>query len=469
MHPKTISIFLIVIFPFLFTGLVSGQSDFELRYIELEGLKKCKPQVVLRELPFMEGDQLNQVALLEAFQEAEDRLRNTGLFSSVELSIGSISADNQVDVKVEVVEAWYPYLIPVFELADRNFNVWFVEYNHDFKRTNYGLHFYHYNVSGRGDRYELLVQQGFTHKYETEYYAPFLSSKNKDLGLFVNALYTNNSDLNYATVDNQQLFHRDVDRFLFSRRRLIVGLENRNSIYLSQGLTFGFYKYMIDPYVENNLNADFLLGRSQQRFFTIAYNLKLDKRDERPYPMAGYYLNAGLVKEGIGVFDESDNLSLRLDYKKYQQFSERLSLAFRVFGDYGIQRNRPSFFQNRLLGYQDRYIRGYEYYVVDGLDALVTQADLRFKLFDRDFNWGKLMFLESYRIMPYQIFVVPFLDMGYARDPWAAASNTFNERFLPGYGIGVNFRLYYDKVFRFEWSRNVLGEMGFYLHWDLRV
>ena len=459
----------LLVFLLSFPIYLAAQQSFTIRYIEIEGLQKCKPQVVIRELPFQEGEVLDQITLLEVMDEAADRLRNTGLFSSTEVVIAEFAEDNLVDLKVQVVETWYPYLLPVFELADRNFNVWFVEYNRDFRRTNYGLHFYHFNVSGRGDRYELLIQRGFTHKYETEYYAPFLSKKRKNTGLFVNAMYTNSRDLNYITQDNRQVFHRDLDAFLFSRRRLIVGLEHRNSIYKTQGISLGAYRYLIDEQVQTDLNPDFLLGSVAQQFMTLEYTLLLDTRDERPYPMEGYLFKGIARKEGLGVFGEANNLFVSGDWRYYKRFSDRFSMSSRTYVKLGVQRNQLNFFQKRILGYQDQYIRGYEYYVMDGLDALLLKHDLRLKVMDQTINWGRLVWIESYKKMPTEVYVVPFLDLGYVNDPWESGTNTFNRSWLPGYGIGLNFRFYYDKVFRLEWSRNVLGEAGFYLHWDLRV
>lgn len=469
MLPKRILLLFYIACSLALPNALFGQDVFEIKYIKIEGLKKCKPRVVHRDLPFKEASVFQQADLMAALKEGENRLLNTGLFSTVKILVDKFYADNMVDIRVEVVEAWYPYLIPVFELADRNFNVWFVEYNHDFRRTNYGLHFYHFNVTGRGDRFELLVQQGFTHKYETEYYSPYLSAKRSKTGLFINLLYTNNKDLNYATKNNQQLFYRDPDKFLFSRRRFILGLEHRNSIYLTQGLSLGGYKYIIDDYVETDLNPDFLLGNTVQRFLSLEYTLQYDKRDERPYPMAGVFSKTTIRKEGLGLFGGSNNLYVSNDFRYYKQFTERFSLSTRTYVKLGLQRNPLNFFQKRILGYQEQFIRGYEYYVMDGLDAVLLKQDLRFKIFEQTINWGRLVWIDAYKKMPTEVYIVPFLDLGYANDPWSDQNNDFNGQILPGYGLGLNLRFYYDKVFRIEWSRNVLGEAGIYLHWDLRV
>ena len=469
MLPKRIIHLLLLTLLLALPNFLFGQDVFEIRYIKIEGLKKCKPRVVHRDLPFKEASVFEQAELMEALKEGENRLRNTGLFTSVKVLVDKFDVGNMVDIRVEIVEAWYPYIIPVFELADRNFNVWFVEYNRDFRRTNYGLHFYHFNATGRGDRYELLLQQGFTHKYETEYYAPFLSAKRSKTGLFVNVLYTNNRDLNFSTANNQQLFYRDPEAFLFSRRRLILGLEHRNSIYLTQGLSLGGYKYIVDDYVETDLNPDFLLGRDVQRFLSLEYSVLYDTRDERPYPMDGVYTKTILRKEGLGLFRESNNLYVSNDFRYYKQFTERFSMSTRTYFKLGLLRNPLNFFQKRILGYEEQFIRGYEYYVMDGLDAALVKQDLRFKVFDQTINWGRLVWIDAYKKMPTEVYVVPFFDMGIANDPWAVQSNDFNGRLLPGYGLGLNLRFFYDKVFRIEWSRNVLGEAGIFLHWDLRV
>ena len=53
------------------------------------------------------------------------------------------------------------YLLPsiIFELSDRNFNDWWVNFDHDFSRINYGGGFLQYNLTGRADVLEFTFRR----------------------------------------------------------------------------------------------------------------------------------------------------------------------------------------------------------------------------------------------------------------------------------------------------------------------
>jgi len=62
-----------------------------------------------------------------------------------------------------VSERWYTFPEPQFELADRNFNVWWNEQDHDFDRTEYGVDLLCYNFTGNYDLLEVKAI-GASHK-----------------------------------------------------------------------------------------------------------------------------------------------------------------------------------------------------------------------------------------------------------------------------------------------------------------
>ena len=76
--------------------------------------------------------------------------------------------------------------------------------------------------------------------------------------------------------------------------------------------------------------------------------------------------------------------------------------------------------------------------------------------------------LENFKKMPSRLFLATFTDIGQVNNPHYQADNQLPSNWLVGYGVGLNLVLYYDKVFRLEYSRNLLGEGGIFLHWDLR-
>ena len=67
----------------------------------------------------------------------------------------------------------------IFQLADRNFNEWWENYNHDLSRVIYGLKLYQYNMRGRNETLTLTAQFGFIQRYELMYRIPYLDKRQK--------------------------------------------------------------------------------------------------------------------------------------------------------------------------------------------------------------------------------------------------------------------------------------------------
>ena len=91
--------------------------------IQVEGNKKTKDKIILRELMFQE----NEVYALQNFQElrkkSEQNLMNTALFLKAEVSL--IEGDSgSSNILVKVIERWYLWPIPQVDIDERNFNVW---------------------------------------------------------------------------------------------------------------------------------------------------------------------------------------------------------------------------------------------------------------------------------------------------------------------------------------------------------
>ena len=66
------------------------------------------------------------------------------------------------------------------------------------------------------------------------------------------------------------------------------------------------------------------------------------------------------------------------------------------YGKYSFIRNKQPYYDNRALGFSEfTTMRGYEYYLVDGLDLAMLQTTARLLLFQGVNNYGKLVFLSA--------------------------------------------------------------------------
>lgn len=131
--------FLILLAGFLyFIDIATGQTV-TIQSITITGLKRTKESIVYRELTFAKGDTLIQNDLGPTLERNRNNLLNLGIFNEVIVNISEWNTQKDlVDITVEIKESWYIYAVPIAELADRNFNVWWTTYNHAFNRINIG-------------------------------------------------------------------------------------------------------------------------------------------------------------------------------------------------------------------------------------------------------------------------------------------------------------------------------------------
>ncbi|MCF8246426.1 MAG: BamA/TamA family outer membrane protein [Saprospiraceae bacterium] len=436
-----------------------------IRNIYVEGNHRTKTDIILRELDFGVNDTISLASLTERLVQNELKVLNTGLFTTAKFNFKEwVGATNEVGLLITVQEGWYVFPFPILEMADRNFNVWWDTYDHSLRRLNYGVRFYHTNLTGRRDQLKAVIQQGFTKKYELIYTLPFIN-ENKTLGLNVNFLHTREKEIGYTTAGDELVFSRNSDHPLLRRFRLGVGAQYRRRLDITHHFNLTFHENLIDESVRTELNPDYFLGNKEQRYLAASYQMVLDKRDIRPYPMHGFRLEAGAARHGLLIHEGMDALDVQAGYQQFFSFGKKWSTGFVVKGKLGLLRNKQPYYGSQALGYEPDFIRGYEYYVVDGLDFAYNKSLLRYRLFDRKFNLGPYMKLESFREMPLKLFLVLHNELGYAHNPFYSEGNPLANDLLWGTTLGLDLVLYYDKVFNFEVSRNRLGEYGFYLHW----
>ena len=88
--------------------LVTDLTSQTVNKIHIEGLSRTRESVVLREVLFKEGEVLEEGQV----DESLIRLRNTQLFSSVDIAVQPLEND-QVDLQISVQEKWTT--IPIFK------------------------------------------------------------------------------------------------------------------------------------------------------------------------------------------------------------------------------------------------------------------------------------------------------------------------------------------------------------------
>lgn len=449
---------------------VAAQSVVYIDGIHIQGNGKTKDNIILRELQFKQGDSIAIENLPQLIQLSEQMVMNTSLFNKATIRTDTtpLLADH-LQVYITVEEAWYLYPVPFFELADRNFNVWWVEQKRSLQRVNFGTDFTHTNFTGNADRLKIGAKYGYTQSYFVSYSLPYINRR-QTLGLSSEVSFARNREVNYATTGNKQLFFRHDNEFLYSRFRADVGLKFRPGMRTFHQFNFSYHQNSIADSVATYLNPHFFeYGESLQRYFSLSYQFTFDSRDVRPYPMNGKFISAKLERDGLGFFNDRNALTLFAYFDQYYMLNPRLSMALKTGGKASLIRSRQPYSDNRAIGFGKNYLHGYDYYVIDGMDMGFIKTTTRFKLFENDIKLGRLMPIRQFRAMPVKVFVAGSSDFGYVHEPYNEISNPLANRLLWGGGIGLDFVFFYDKVLQIEYSVNHLLEKGVFLHLNLNI
>jgi len=118
---------IVFLFLFLILSFLSfSQKEIKISSIEINGNKVTKDAVILRELTFETETSLSRESLEKKMKESEENLSNLTLFNFAEIQ--SEIKDDKANIVVNVVERWYIWPYPIFELSERNFNVWWDEF-----------------------------------------------------------------------------------------------------------------------------------------------------------------------------------------------------------------------------------------------------------------------------------------------------------------------------------------------------
>jgi outer membrane protein assembly factor BamA len=450
---------------FLSIGLYAQQEKVVVDRISISGNEHTKPEVIFRELLFELGDSIPVDQLSDILQRSKEFLVNTGLFTRVEVYFKNWEAiTNKIHVQVDVQEAWYIFPVPIFEWVDRNFNVWWVEQQRDLNRINLGIDFTHINLTGRRDRLNFQAKYGYVRQYGLKYAFPYLN-KAKTLGLEGGVSYQRRREVYHLTQNSKQMFFSDRDRFIYQRFSSRLGLSYRPGHRSIHEWGLSYNRKNIASIVYKQLNPlYFANGSGTERSISLSYAYTYDDRDVRAYPLKGFYFQGKITKLGLGIFKDKNLLFLALRHEFYHQFSDRWSTGYDFYARTTPIRNQPPFEDSHIMGSSGTTVPGYEYYILDGIDAVMLRALFRYKFMDNELRLGKLMPFETFKVIPFRVFLRLSSGWGYANDPFDTGVNPLNKTVMWGGGPALDIVVFNDIVFRFEYSFNHLGEKGLFLH-----
>lgn len=430
---------------------------FSIKEIIVEGNRQTKRSTILRELSFRVGASYSLSELAKRFAEAKRQLMNTALFTDVVIFLNGVEV-YEASIKIEVKERWYIFPSPFVKTVDRSFGEWVRDQNMSLDRVNYGIKITHYNTTGRNDKLSFNFMNGYTKQLSINYRNLWLDKKQQWLASGGFAL-GKNRQLDYVTSGNKRQFYKDDQRFVHSFSRGFAEVSYRRAIKTKH--TFGLsYTKEIFPDTVLKINPSFSTDQLKQVEYPEAYYvLSHFNVDYIPYPTKGYVAELSIRQRGMDR--QMNMLQLTAKTSGLWHVGDKNILNLRVSGSVKLPFRQP-YINQQLLGFNDLFLQGYEYFVINGAAGGYSKLSFSRELVNTQFHIASKKF-KKINTIPFRLYAKVYGNAGYVYDP-QPGTNFLGNRMLYSGGIGVDLVTFYDFILRFEWSFNQLGQNDIYLH-----
>jgi outer membrane protein assembly factor BamA len=448
-----------IVFLFNFTWL-KAQLDKTYRNIAITGIRITKKEVILRELDlgrdsvFIFNDSVKTLWI--------QRISDLGLFTHVEIK------RDPGEILIEVKERKYTWFLPEITWADRNFHIWWKE--KDPSRLIYGGTLFLNNLRGRNQSLAIQAIHGYNRSYSAQFSRPF-PSYNKGFAYAVGAGYWSNHELWYKTRNDKLEFLR-LESVPVQRNTWVSAMLRKRLSYYSFAefsADYGTYRYADSAVLKDEMAVKRYMAGQIGDYAAIGIAFTTDHRKQRHYPVGGYFFTSGVQYTNIRINPFFRSPVILQGYLKGSYFkplgrwvlTNSLQASHNTDLNALVQGTLPYVF-SRQLGYESRYVRGYESYVADGMGFVLGKMGLRRPLYQHS---GKkipgIAALKNYRTLPVSVWCTIFADAGRVIKPVMLPENTLNTRWLSGAGAGLDVIFWYTAMSRLELSRNHRGEWVF--------
>jgi hypothetical protein len=270
---------------------------------------------------------------------------------------------------------------------------------------------------------------------------------------------TRNRETFFRTDSNKLEFARAKDRdmlHIFETYLTYIYRPAYNTRHLVQ---LGYRDFNIDDSLRS-LNPDYFNGGTRANFMELVYRLELNRVDNWNYPLVGTKV-IGIFTNRFGINGVSYQSFINLEAGIYRNFARKWYWDA-VFRGRVMFPEKPPYglFGATGMGSTTDYMRGYEYYVIDGPQYGLIRTDLKYELLNYSIKGIPIPFLK---VIPIRLYPKIFVDVGGSRNPYPGNSK-FNNRLLYSGGFGIDILSAYEVRLRIEYSFNHLGENGLFLH-----
>lgn len=408
--------------------------------IKVEGNKKTHPSVILREMKTQTGD----TATLQQLELDQKRIASLGLFSRVEMR-AEPNADG-ISLIIIVAEQWYIFPLPVFYFNDREFTL---------EKLTYGAAVAHTNFRGRAEFLQASALFGYNPSFSIDYANPWIFGDTRlymRMNFFKSRFRNKSSEIRDTNIDENRIGGGFT-------------LGKRLTLNTSLSLSLSYRQLRISP-PDSTLTLN---PSGRDRLPQAALTFTRDYRDFVFYPTRGSYFRFMLQKTGVPNDRYVDYGRLVLDLRKYFPLGEQstFGLAFEA----NMSRGELPSYDRVFFGFSER-LRGYFNDRVEGEHSMKASAELRFPLLPVTYQNMDSETLGAYgQNLKFGISGSVFFDTGtlwlQKREGRSDFSDfttgvfgpqTSSNKWVFGYGVGLNFHLPYVHIARVEFAANDLGQ-----------
>ncbi len=426
------------------------------------GNEKTKESIITRELTFYGEIFIYERQLNYHVQRSQENLNNTSLFNIVDIHYEFDTLDHnkkEINFTIKVQERWYLWPNPIFEMADRNFNVWIKEQN--WNRVNYGLDLRWNNFTGRKDRFQATAIMGYKEKYSISYSNPYID-KSQKIGLMASVKVNRQQEIIYNTYNDKPLYFNVNSGYARLSIHPHVNLSYRPQLYDHHLLALSYNMFSVADTIIS-INPDYFgQPNPEVSFISANYVFSRDMKDSYVYPLKGYSLKFSLSNIGLGI-NSINNIFTESSFIYFFPFWDKFYFGSGLKGRLVITQQFP-YFLSGTLGYNESFI-GYENYVIDGQDYIFNKNVLKYELIAP--KNIKVDFIDNPKFNKafYALYLDLNIDAAFVYSPDSHDGNSLNNELLYGVGLGVDFVTYYDIVIGAGYKINKFGEHGFYIRW----
>jgi len=422
---------------------VEAQQWYVVDSIIISGNQKTVPEIILDELEFAKGDTITQELLEASIRHSENKLRLLGLFNFTDIAY-SVNGSS-VSVFISLVERWYLWIYPIFELADQNFDTYF--FNRQWERLNYGVSFEKHNVLGRNLLLKAKIRFGYKEQYSIYFSNPG-SFRRKSFGYWAGGDFFRKKEIVAGFRDYMPVYESSEPNYLYHQFGVQAGVSYRvfyNSVCKAKLAYHNFYR--------NTWCTPDRLNLSENEFSCTEFSIKFehDTRNNKYFPTSGFFAGAEITQYGIPFTDTYKWINqtvFNAEANVFFQFSQRFFTGIETMALLHHSKNTSiPLGLYRSLGYET-YLRGADNFVLNSEIYLLCKSSFRYAVFRELYKELNLLKLEQFDKIHYELFLTAFADLGYVK----------NYNIVAGLGAGFELVTYYDRVLSVYYAYNNLTE-----------